>query len=864
MAASPTSSFSSSPVAEALLSRARQLSSNAYERTRSAAPTAFAEGEDLLLPGSSSYHGRSSSSPSLSPVSVSTALHQRHRSSFNDFIRDHNKRRSSVQRLSSSSTTSSKAGCQGNNISSSPLVHGKETKASTSKEESCISPKDKQSTEDPASTSTSASAAVTIVVNQSTDESITLPSSTSPVTALSLSSSSQDNNNNNNDNNTQTPLVSSTTTTTTCHTSELPSNRPQQTLSIITRPRALTTESITTTTSCENSPCATATSTPYMPMDMHRKHRSESGNASGSGLVLGILEVLREGEQRRTLTEQEHATSTPSSSVPPKYAQDTTSDQERTQQQTYIVQPAQVPVLDTPEATQVSPTPQIPYTPPRATVSVSAPPATSTPTAPETTSPETDPVTESKVAAPNIPDNEPVPVPALAKAKNKTKLSVDTAFLHRKSRSQSVSTQGSVESVPSPTSATNATATTTTAIQTQANGQMQSPSVKQSRRSSKLFGKLVPKFLQTSFSPSNTAGGSSSPRSAFPASPSPLSAVTTTRPGRSASFTGGASGGLKGITSGSSSTLIGSIAEEASTDNKTSTVSSLPVNLPALPTSVVETAEDWLSGTQLNEHTPGQASATISALPPPPALSSRTASSYSNHSVRTNGSVRQAEEIIQSPAFNYKVEIEYQNQKQESHHHPMDAIADTPGDMPDTKEEEEESSYTIDENCDDDFFLNSVLRKKNTKSMGVQTPPTPLSTTKTETTSSWISSGRTPSLTNSLSSQTSSSGSPSPTSPQASTTATATVIFKTSPPVSATDAYNYDPQQYHHSQVRSRTLPTPGTHPGMDEKRSRLRDAVEEWRRTNSVNNGKGSLGSLLSSPSYASSAASAYTSLAV
>ncbi|KAF9572046.1 hypothetical protein EC968_010377 [Mortierella alpina] len=751
----------SSQAAEALLSRARLLSSNAYERTRSATPTAFAEGEDLIG-GSSSLHARTSSSPSLSPIALSTAsLHQRHRSSFNDFIRDHNKRRSSAQRLSSGSASSTKAAAQ--------------AERDGTRDEKSTGSRDSPSAENPAAPPPCTTTAV-VVEEASTNRHLSSPSSSSSSsTAIPLTPSTSNQSfvdNHNTDAQTLAPSA--------CPTPESP-NDPSHTLTISTRPRASTMES--TTDNRENSPRSpltegvppgSATST-LSPVDLHRKHRSENGS-SGSGLVLGILEVLRDGEVSVPL----HRTpSTPtltfSGPSEPK------------------TEPSQLDDASQPEKSSPAPAPSASGTPAAAVVSTTPAPqeqqeqqAQQTQETQETRS--ATPVPASAATTLPTHDTPAPPAPSKPTAPERGSLTVDTAFLNRKARSESVSTQGSVESCPSP--------------------QAPSPSVKQGRRSSKLFGKLVPKFLQTSFSPSNSTG---SPRSALPPSSSPLSALTT-RPGRSASFAGGSSSSVvagKGLSSG-----IGSIAEE--TTDKTSALPLLPLTLPSLPASVLESDEDWLnmsSKMQESEYTS-----------PAPAPSTRNP--FSDRAAEQTTVPPAQEQRRQEPIFDFKIEVEYNHgleAKTQEQSQEKAAVDSFSNDMSTTQEKEEPagSPYTIDENCDDDFFLNSVLRKKSRP----QSPP--MLSTGSE---AW-STGRTPSLTNSSSS----SGSPSPTSPMA------PAFGYASSPLSASPAHNL---QYHHYQQqqhqpsRSNTYPASQIHPGMDEKRSRLRDAVGEWRRSANASSG--------------------------
>jgi hypothetical protein len=133
------------------------------------------------------------------------------------------------------------------------------------------------------------------------------------------------------------------------------------------------------------------------------------------------------------------------------------------------------------------------------------------------------------------------------------------------------------------------------------------------------------------------------------------------------------------------------------------------------------------------------------------------------------------------------------------------------------------SPYVIDENCDDIFFLNSVLRKK--------TPPT---STSSVTDSSLLSSSYTSSWTMNSNSMNSRASTPS-VSGCSSASSQASTPSPTSPSQLDDQVYPFPPghslKSTMHMHYRSSPLPT-NIQDGLDEKRTRLRDAVSEWRRS--------------------------------
>ncbi|KAF9134310.1 hypothetical protein BGW39_007479 [Mortierella sp. 14UC] len=393
-------------------------------------------------------------------------------------------------------------------------------------------------------------------------------------------------------------------------------------------------------------------------------------------------------------------------------------------------------------------------------------------------------------------------------------------------------------------------------------------STKGSRRSSKLFGKLVPKFLQTSFHPNSgpVAGGSSSPRSAVPVSPSPLSSVA--RPTRSASFTAGTGSeiGAAVVAAGAASGSAG-----FGSGNK-GPLPQLP-ELPDLSTSVLSSSEDWLGlnggashNSKENKDNNKAPSPVLSASPitmesdRPSVVSASTA--QFNMSIvaveeSVEGSIHSTDSAFDRRSFNSLQEHDrplstmpqedLYFQKQGHHHSQLQYQYNYHYNDDDehNKENDEdhlaESPYIIDENCDDNFFLNSVLRKKNsttstsnsnnghsTASSPRPQPPPLLST------GSW-NHGATPSLsaTSSSSHSQASSMAPSPTSPYPSSS-----MYTSIPtPVSTTTATPL-PLSYRSSYssngstIGGNATTTQMIQSGLDEKRSRLRDAVGEWRRS--------------------------------
>lgn len=299
---SPTLSPLSSSAAEALLSRARRLSSKANKKTQS--PTSFAEGEDPAAL-STSYSSATSSN---------SHLHQLHRNSFNTYIREQNKRRSSHQhqRLSSTSTAKSTDESPSSPVSPCPL-----------KPLSDSTPSELEHTHTPSAV---------VVISPSEDdnkqESLGQPQEDQPQQqtqqqtqaeqqesgAAIITACADPVNNNNNDDNSDYNSGSTKPSTSTCS------------LTVVTRPRALTLDSAQKTESTAantNTPSTTTTtfssttsivitdtttsSNLTTPVEKHRRHQSENG--THSGLVHGILEALRDEPESKVLSssnQEEH------------------------------------------------------------------------------------------------------------------------------------------------------------------------------------------------------------------------------------------------------------------------------------------------------------------------------------------------------------------------------------------------------------------------------------------------------------------------------------------------------------------------------------------------------------------------------
>ncbi|KAF9106076.1 hypothetical protein BGX27_009327 [Mortierella sp. AM989] len=688
----------SSSHAEALLNKARQLSSDAYERSRAAPPLSFAEGEDINL-----------SSPTLRPVSPylspnasrsSASLHQLHRNSFNELIRDHGRRRSSqAQRQSSLSSMSSKT--------PSPL--------SSEFPSDITSP-----TITIGNTSTSLSESTTTTmglmrISQQTSQGITIEPS--PGDCPSIHDDYKDSD---------------------CPTIQTQGNSPQTSLF-----------------NAHASATHPTTLLKTLPTAAHRKHRSDIGG--GDGYIKNILGALRENEQgssgtplqslsSSTLTPQPSGTPFASSTT---YAltTDTPQDQPRiTQQMQTISRPMSTPTLSTTRLHHHQ---------------IQA-----------NTLSEKDTLEQAPIT---VVDASAIQMPSLDQISHIQRDSCRSDIISSQEKApESHSRDSSSQSLQPPVVA------------------------KKERRASKLFGKLMPKFLHTSSS------SSSQKEASLPSPQSPLS-------DSQAPFSSGSGKHSVRIRSSSASSNGNSIKSTLNSDGvcKKTTLPSLnePTSptLPELPEFALGMDNDWFTmkskldaeGSVKEPLYVAINTTTISIeSPPTPTSTMAPYSPITSSSLYSFKFDEAIEPISESPEdlelqhsssyFKVKVEADYENGETEAkeaqeHMYNVEVEADYSSYSP----------YTIDENCDDDFFLNSVLRKKTR----------PQSTLPLISTGTGWSLGRTPSLSTSFTS-----------SSQASSTVPS--------PTSAFAPMSYIPSS------------TPMINLGLDEKRSRLSDAVKEWRRS--------------------------------
>ncbi|KAG0014692.1 hypothetical protein BGZ81_000313 [Podila clonocystis] len=347
------------------------------------------------------------------------------------------------------------------------------------------------------------------------------------------------------------------------------------------------------------------------------------------------------------------------------------------------------------------------------------------------------------------------------------------------------------------------------------------------KRSSKLFGKLVPKFLQTSFSPTLPISNTS-PRSQT-ASLSPLS----TRSSRSGSMGGHSFSGK---------------ADDGSVKSAGSS--------PALRTGSQESLTRR-SGFDLEQCSPGVDEPTCpeyleclraemdGSLSIMSARRSSCSSSTSRRSSHSSGSkpsgssmtlVGAEMDVTKNGQGRFIFEVDYDEDEEEEDEVDGEDRSDKDG-QTDSKIDDSclsagyasmdppLSPYIIDENCDDDFFLNSVLRKKSLPSSpalphaNFNSEPVMSCSYPSNTTISTVNSMATTSSLSGWSNDSSRVSTPSPTSPS-------NGQIYPFPVTGTTTAKASQPYQY-----RSNPLPPP-INELVDEKRSRLRDAVGEWRRT--------------------------------
>ncbi|KAG0304956.1 hypothetical protein BGZ98_004775 [Dissophora globulifera] len=346
-----------------------------------------------------------------------------------------------------------------------------------------------------------------------------------------------------------------------------------------------------------------------------------------------------------------------------------------------------------------------------------------------------------------------------------------------------------------------------------------SQSGKNSKRSSKLLGKFVPKFLQTSTPTVSTAGFS-------PLSQSASLPSASTRSSRSSSMTDHCPVSVdEGMTATEAAVTV-SRPSSTSASSKGSQ-ESLPlyhtpeeeekVEMVGSPTQISTSALDYLeclrTGSSRSPSLGRRSSCSSDASKrsensdgPQPSDSSMTSVDSMDDGLSNSG-------LKIGKGIN-SVDVEVNEDKVEVHSFNNTDISDgktQDGSLP-------MSPYVIDETCDDEFFLNSVLRKKSYASLDLEAerPRMPTSFSSNTTMGSDRSCATTPPLSG-CSSSSSRASTPSPTSPMMSG-----------------HTYPFTSTFSKEMQLRSNPLPSP-VNLGLDEKRRRLRDAVSEWRRSTNV-----------------------------
>lgn len=389
------------------------------------------------------------------------------------------------------------------------------------------------------------------------------------------------------------------------------------------------------------------------------------------------------------------------------------------------------------------------------------------------------------------------------------------------------------------------------------------PQHRLSKRSTKLLGKFVPKFLQTSFSPSlSTPGSNTSPRLQT-VGLSPLS----TRSNRSGSIGGQSHSPTNKTFPADGARTGGSSAPSSSKSSRESLVLDTTYDMDSLSpgyTHMDATSPQYLeflrSDTHISPSLMARRSSCSSATSKmsgnsfgsKPSASSVSSfdPSESNEFRRHSGSAKGIDSMC---AFEVEYDEEDVEEDQEVEEITTAAVAAAAAaaamNDDETINDDDDppiSPYIIDEDCDDEFFLNSVLRKKSNPSMTTDyneqqqqrgfTPVMMSSYPSGTTMSSIHSSATTPSLSG-WSCTSSQASTPSPTSPLL-LNGQVYPFPVTAPPPAATSAMSVKSSSNTtmHLNYRSNPLPPP-IKLGLDEKRSRLRDAVGEWRRSANIAN---------------------------
>ncbi|KAF9921208.1 hypothetical protein FBU30_008801 [Linnemannia zychae] len=391
---------------------------------------------------------------------------------------------------------------------------------------------------------------------------------------------------------------------------------------------------------------------------------------------------------------------------------------------------------------------------------------------------------------------------------------------------------------------------------------------KLSKRSTKLLGKFVPKFLQTSFTPTIATLGNTSPR-LQPVGLSPLSARSSR------------SGSISGQSGQSHHSPVNKVDEIFSTDtsgensvpsSNKSSYESLRLDLTHAHhydtnslspgyTHMEATSPQYLeflrSDTHVNSSFMGRRSSCSSATSriSGNSIGSKPSSSISSFDPSEGNDIhRQYGNNSKGSGITYTFEIENEEGNVETNRNIEEASAATMtfgnNEIESTADLEDPplSPYIIDDDCDDDFFLNSVLRKKpvpptmesncdrpfssrNSVMMGACPSGTNMSNIHSLST--------TPSLSG-WSSSSSQASTPSPTSPNFLNEQVYPFPVTVSPSNAAAVGSGHGMKSSNngamHLHYRSNPLPAP-IKLGLDEKRSRLHDAVSEWRRSANISN---------------------------
>ncbi|KAG0316537.1 hypothetical protein BGZ99_006841 [Dissophora globulifera] len=563
-------------------------------------------------------------------------------------------------------------------------------------------------------------------------------------------------------------------------------------------------------------------SAPYAT-DAHRRRRSDSSQLSNNRgrLVMGILEALRDNDDApsdKKISAGPSSFTTPGPSVtvsahPHVPLKDTQADSIAKPRPASMATPTQwanaSPALESAHGSEL----QMGITHSGTTAISAATPVTIPTIATTAYAPGGSPIARRR--DPDAPAPPPKPTPV-----------ANGGNLRRTSRSESVYSQDNMDlssstsdngSIFSSSSRRTSLVPATPIISSPSSVTAAANTTKGARRPSKLFGKLVPKFLQTSHSsstapaPSSTTG-TSPPRSSHATAPSSHS---TTLIAHSPTLPS-----LPGVVNVSLDFHEDWLAPDSTAD----VADSEPVATPREPSRsqkvAAATAAAAESRNMPNRHSMPAAPSFVSQMwrlssqadDLKPALESEGAVVETSEEdretvMRRPNSMIKVEvtcevEEKQRPSSVYKIEVQYEEEEEkEEEEEEEEEKKDKDGKDSDNQTH---SPYIIDESCDDDFFLKSVLHKTH------QSPQQRLLRTEGSGTRNWSSSSysfsstnRTPSLSPSLtwsSSSPTSSATPSPTTPMfAPATAASSLVMI---------------QQ------------------GLDEKRSRLSDAVKEWRRS--------------------------------